>query len=163
MIKNLKITILLLLASPLALMSQQVKSKSSALRVLNAEVSVHYPGIQGAPIMKTYTITAVVKRKQVAIADTLWAEGFADRLNISKKGTFMPAKTLYSKGDTVVITAQFSIETADSPVQGNFSEKRALTGTGECLLLIQRNKKEKVCKHYLKIPKIKTGAEVFAP
>lgn len=75
----------------------------------------------------------------------------------------MPAKTLYSKGDTVVITAQFSIETADSPVQGNFSEKHALTGTGECLLLIQRTKKEKVCKHYLKIPKIKTGAEVFAP
>jgi hypothetical protein len=48
-------------------------------------------------------------------------------------------------------------------VQGNFSEKRALTGTGECLLLIQRTKKEKVCKHYLKIPKIKTSAEVFAP
>ncbi|MFM7764950.1 MAG: hypothetical protein ACKO6I_04750 [Sphingomonadales bacterium] len=171
--KNLKKFALMFMLLPLALMAQPIVSKSRHMRIENAEVSVHYPGIQGAPIMRTYTITVVLKKEMKTLPDSIFVDGFAEKLILQAgPGNSNPIdlsakKTIslwFKKGSRLTFTANVSINTAEN-AENNiaYSPKSALTGDGVCVVRFYTNKNGKKEPVYLQAKTLKKGTEVFAP
>jgi len=169
--KNLKISALMFMLLPLALMAQSIVSKSRHMRIENAEVSVHYPGIQGAPIMRNYTVTVVLKQDMKSLPDSIFVDGFAEKLTLQAgPGVSNPIELnkaisiWFKKGTRLTFTATVTINTAEN-AENNiaYSPKSAFTGDGVCVVRFYANKKGKTEPVYLRAKSLKKGAEVFAP
>ncbi len=158
--KNLKHIILTLLLIPLALIAQPIVSKSRQMRIESAEVSVHYPGIQGAPIMRGYTIVVVLKRDLKNLPDSMFADGFAEKLYLQGS----PGETgMFKKGARLTFSANVTVNTAENVEIMTYSPVSAVAGEGVCIIRFYTGKKGKKQPVYLRAKTLKKGAEVFAP
>ena len=158
--KNINWIFLMMGMLPVLLGAQSIYTKSKTYAVLNAEVSTHYPGIQGAPILKTYAISIVLKKDVKNLPDSIFADGFADKI----EWNIPQGKQGFKKGEKINGLAQIRISTADTPQFGEaFSVRSGIAGNGICLIRYKCEKKKGNPKVYLKISSLKKGAEVFAP
>lgn len=170
--KNLKKISLILILLPLALLAQPIVSKSRQMRIENAEVSVHYPGIQGAPIMRNYKVTLVLKKEINSLPDSIFVDGFSEKLILQRcTGEGSPVgswtNTLhcsFKKGSMLTFTANVTVNTAENAENTiSHSPKSALTNDGICVIRYYIERKGKREPIYLRAKSMKKGAEVFAP
>jgi hypothetical protein len=158
--KNLKKICFILMLLPVAIMAQSIASKSRHLRIENAEVSVHYPGIQGAPIMRNYTITVVLRKDLKSLPDSIFVDGFAEKLTL--QGPAGEGSSL-KKGTRLTFIANVTINTAENAENTMYSKKSGLTTDGVCVIRYYAEKKGKQQPVYFRAKTLKKGAEVFAP
>lgn len=158
--KNLKKSTLLICLMPLALMAQKSVLKSRHLRIENAEVSVHYPGIQGSPIMRKYTVTLKLKKDLKELPDSIYADGFSEKLFLASSNS---ESGQYKKGTKLTFVANVTINTAENAVNNFYSNTSSVAGEGVCVIRYYTHKKGKKTPVYLRAKTLKKGAEVFAP
>ena len=158
--KNLKQIAILLMLMPLALIAQPIVSKSRCMRIESAEVFVHYPGIQGAPIMRNYTITVVLKKDLKNLPDSVFVDGFTEKLYLQGSSD---EKGVFKKGTRLNFSANVTVNTAENAEFMTYSLKSTITGEGECIIRFLTEKKGKKKLIYLRAKTLKKGAEVFAP
>lgn len=156
---------------PMALMAQPIVSKSRHMRIESAEVSVHYPGIQGAPIMRNYTVSVVLKKDMRSLPDSIFVDGFAEKLILQAgPGGNNPIELnkaisfWFKKGARLTFTATVTINTAENAENTiAYSPKSALSSEGVCVIRFYTEKNGKKEPVYLRAKTLRKGAEVFAP
>jgi hypothetical protein len=159
--KKVKRIALICMLLPLTLMAQHIVSKSRHMRIESAEVSVHYPGIQGAPIMRNYTVIVVLKKEMKSLPDSIFVDGFSEKLILQGNAG---EGVLFKKGSKLTYTANITINTAENAENiVYYSPKSSLTTEGVCVIRYYIERKGKKEPFYLRAKTLKKGAEVFAP
>jgi hypothetical protein len=155
-----KITLILCLL-PLSLMAQKVVTKSRHMRITHADVTVSYPGVQGAPIFRQYKITVVLRKAMKTLPDTMYADGFAEQLKLTPIDA---GNGFYKKGSSITFVATVTVNTAENAENMDaFSKKSSLAGDGVCIIRYYVTKKSKQQPIYLRAKTLNKGAEVFMP
>lgn len=158
--KTLKQMALLVLMMPLALKAQRIVSKSCQVKITEAVVTVSYPGIQGAPIMRNYTVTLELRKNMQHLPDSIFADGYSERLVL--QGTARESG-FYPKGTKLTFVATVTDNTSEDGMMGEYSKKSGLTKDGECVIRFYREKKSVKQPVYLRAGSLNKGAEVFMP
>ncbi len=112
-------TACLLLSCLAALPSLQAQlfTRSATFTVQDATVVTQFPGVQGSPIVETWTISLKFKKATAFLADSAWAGDKADRLFIDRvDGKEWSGKT--SKGDVIRLTLHLYASTAEPGTPG---------------------------------------------
>ena len=151
---------MLICLMPLALMAQKSVLKSRHICIENAEVSVHYPGIQGSPILRKYTVTLVLKKNLNELPDSIYVDGFSEKLFLASTNR---ALGQYKKGTKLTFVANVAINTAENDTDNFYSNKSNIAGEGVCIIRYYTHKKGNKIPVYLRAKTLKKGAEVFAP
>jgi hypothetical protein len=158
---NLKKIALMCCLMPLSLLAQKVVTKSRHLRITDAEVTVSYPGIQGAPIFRQYKVTVVLKKSMKTLPDTLFADGFAEQLKLTPIDA---GNGFYKKGSSITFIATVTVNTAENAENNDaYSKQSSLAGDGVCIIRYYVTKRSKQQPIYLRAKTLNKGAEVFMP
>ena len=145
----------------------QVYYKSATFKIENASQSTTYPGIQGAPIVTTIHFNLILKKCTRISFDSFWANGCADKVQISyKNGEAWDGKPL--KGDTLLVRLVYFKSTAQVMVfpdgvavlpEGSKQEEAPVKHKGEALFRYTMNGKSQ----YFSIEKVGKGNDIYAP
>lgn len=142
----------------------QLYYKSATFNVINATVSVFYPGVQGSPINHNVTFALVMKNCGRLNLDSFWSEGYSDAVSVRySNGSSYDGKPM--KGDTLLVTCTWFEMREQTPIPGG----PGITGSpqnpapmahkGRLLFRYQLNGK----KYYFSIRELKSGVTVYAP
>ncbi|MBU6324696.1 MAG: hypothetical protein KJS92_04340 [Bacteroidetes bacterium] len=95
----------------------QMFTRSATFNVQEATMITQFPGVQGSPVVETWTLTMKFKKATSFLADSAWAGGKADRLFLDREdGKEWTGKA--AKGDVIRLTLHLYTSTAEPGTPG---------------------------------------------
>lgn len=95
----------------------QLFSRSATFSIQDATVITQFPGVQGSPVVETWTMTLKFKKATAFLADSAWAAGKSDRLYIDRvDGKEWNGNA--AKGDEIRLTLHLYTSTAEPGTPG---------------------------------------------
>lgn len=95
----------------------QLFTRSGTFTVQEATMITQFPGVQGSPVVETWTLTLKFKRSTAFLVDSAWASGKADKVFLDRvDGATWTGKA--AKGDEIRLTLHLYTSTVEPGAPG---------------------------------------------
>lgn len=108
---------LLLSAGMFPRLHAQLFTRSGTFTVQEATVITQFPGVQGSPVVETWTLTLKFKRSTAFLVDSAWAGGKADKVFLDRVDGAAWTGTA-AKGDELRLTLHLYTSTVEPGTPG---------------------------------------------
>jgi hypothetical protein len=110
-------TCLLFSLAALPVLQAQLFTRSATFNVQEATVITQFPGVQGSPVVETWTMTLKFKKATAFQVDSAWAGGKADKVFLDRvDGAAWTGKA--AKGDEIRLTLHLYTSTVEPGTPG---------------------------------------------